>query len=76
MNLLQNCAGRSLPVGLAWRNGPAVWSFQPDGFHVEPDGQTDAFRKYQHPPKDSACFLYTEVGGDAIFASFAVKGCG
>jgi uncharacterized protein len=69
MNLLQHGAGRSLPAGLAWRNEPAVWSFRPDGIHIEPDGQTDAFRKYQHPPKDSACFLYTEVAGDFTLAA-------
>jgi uncharacterized protein len=69
MNLLQDGAGRSLPTGLSWRNEPAVWGFRPDGLHVEPDGHTDTFRKFEQSPKDSACFLYTEVSGDFSLAA-------
>jgi len=64
MNLFMNCSGVSLANGLKWLNEPAGWNFRNEVLYVEPDGKTDAFRKYKQPAKDSACFLYTEVEGD------------
>jgi regulation of enolase protein 1 (concanavalin A-like superfamily) len=75
MNLIDQCTGQTLPGELKWRNEPAVWRFDPEGLYIEPRGKTDVFRKYQHPPRDTACFLYTEIAGDfTLSAKISLEG--
>ena len=69
MNLFKDCTGRSLENGLVWVNEPAVWEFHHGELTITPDGETDVFRKYGQPAKDSACFLYTRVQGDFTLIS-------
>jgi uncharacterized protein len=64
LNLFSNCSGVHLTNGLQWLHEPKIWHFKNEVLCVEPDGRTDAFRRYKQPAKDSACFLYVEVKGD------------
>lgn len=69
MNLFMNCSGVHLTNGLKWLNEPEVWDFNKEALYIAPDGKTDVFRKYGHPARDNACFLYTEVEGDFTLIS-------
>ncbi len=75
-DLLAGCSGRSLS-GLTWMNEPAGWEYTDSGLYIEPDGHTDMFRKYGAPPRDDACFLFTEIANDfSLLACLKVDGAG
>ena len=64
MDLLAGCSGGRLSNDLRWMNEPGIWRCTESGLYLEPDGKTDVFRKYGSPPKDNACFLFTQAIGD------------
>jgi uncharacterized protein len=74
MDLLAGCSDHTLSNTLQWMHEPATWRCSASGLYIEPDGRTDVFRKYGCPPKDSACFLWTEASGDfSLTAHLAVE---
>lgn len=64
MNLLADCAGKTLANGLRWLNEPPEWEVDNAGLRIVPRAPSDFFRPYDGPTNDNCCLLYKEIAGD------------